>query len=69
VREQLDALSARASLLAVEKDTQEICQSIVDMRGVLDDLVTAMLNAGLPKDDEANDAMGARNTAEGPQGP
>jgi len=41
VRDQLRALHAAVGLLVAEKDPQEICQSMVDMRGILDDLVQA----------------------------
>ena len=54
VRDQLRALHAAVGLLVAEKDPQEICQSMVDMRGILDDLVQAMLAAGLAKDDETD---------------
>ena len=54
VRDQLRALHAAVGLLVAKKDPQEICQSMVDMRGILDDLVQAMLAAGLAKDDETD---------------
>ena len=54
VRDQLRALYAAMGLLVAERDPQEICQSMVDMRGILDDLVQAMLAAGLAKDDETD---------------
>ena len=54
VRDRLRALHAAVGLLVAEKDPKEICQSMVDMRGILDDLVQAMLAAGLAKDDETD---------------
>jgi hypothetical protein len=40
---------------------------MVEMRGILDDLVTAMLNAGLAKDDEADDTIGRGTRPKGPE--
>jgi hypothetical protein len=63
VRGQLEALSASASLLVDEKNPQEIYDTMVDMRGILDDLAKNMLEVGLAKDDllEATNAARTRS--------
>jgi len=50
VRDQLQALATCAGLAAVEQNTQEVYQSMVDMAGILEDLAKSMLVAGLAKD-------------------
>ena len=57
------ALSASASLLVDEKNPQEIYDTMVDMRSILDDLAKNSLEVGLAKDDllEAINAARARS--------
>jgi hypothetical protein len=62
VREQLEALSAWS-----RKIRSKPCQSMLDARGLLDDLVRAMLEVGLAKDDERQEAtLMVRHATEGP---
>ena len=57
VRDQLTALHACMGLLAVEMDPQEVYAGMVDAAGILEDLAKDMLEAGLAKDENINDAQ------------
>jgi hypothetical protein len=57
VHDQLKALHACVSLLAVEMDPQEVYAGIVDAAGILENLAKDMLEAGLAKDEDIGDAQ------------
>ena len=57
VHDQLKALHACVSLLAVEMDPQEVYAGMVDAAGILEDLAKAMVEGGLARDENTSDAQ------------